>query len=623
MKIEAQKSYYLRRAISRFGQIEIPPNISDIRKLSKVLKRLAKLFKGDDQYALIRTELVLKMRKRDYVGVLDILRRHEPDLKKIGHGLLRRAKAASAALATRNVILSSTRSAEISAWSKHGGIKDTRLILASWTPHRELLDELSRDGNPAVRRTVALNAYSPDGLLKKLAEDPVCDVRRAVAENPNTPHEILANLSLCLNFDLMRNPTVAKLVDQCKNSINPDELLHFARNPIRLIREAVAENPNTSPQALLVGLSADDRRSIRAKAISNPNFPADKLTELSEKKEESIREAVARNPKAPQDVLSKLARDESVGVKEAVAGNPNTPLETIKELVKDRAWIIRRAIYNNPNTPSDIREKATYTFIEIGTASIEASLSPEFPASPEIIADILVKDSEFMRLLFDAASRPGGSIDIEVLAGGHKKEEKPIVEKVEVGSADTKECFHDYGGSAIKGAEAGVWYPPGPPPVKERVIGHETEEHLTSFSVRANFLSGVRTYECRIQVDRADGDLIGLSNTDVIDFYRKLFSRLTVEEYAKIVKELCVTIEKTEVPEHRKTETLERGTGRGTSDSRENFFYEETTTVTEEVLVPADVKEEPRIDKDKLRILLSFRPESEREKILQASGLSL
>jgi len=101
-------------------------------------------------------------------------------------------------------------------------------------------------------------------------------------------------------------------------------LANFSREEWGLVREAVAKNPNTPPDAL-ARLSRDWIGDIREAVAKNPNTPPDALARLSEDGSGNIREAVARNHNTPPDILSRLAGDKSESVRVEVDQNPNTP----------------------------------------------------------------------------------------------------------------------------------------------------------------------------------------------------------------------------------------------------------------------------------------------------------
>ena len=101
------------------------------------------------------------------------------------------------------------------------------------------------------------------------------------------------------------------------------------------VREAVAENPATSPE-ILARLLQDRRSYVRAEAQRNQNLTKEQLNDLSRSTDPECRENVAEHPNVSMLVLERLADDRDVYVKWAVLRNSRTPEELRDRLLEEK-----------------------------------------------------------------------------------------------------------------------------------------------------------------------------------------------------------------------------------------------------------------------------------------------
>ncbi|QIR38607.1 hypothetical protein HCG51_19155 [Tolypothrix sp. PCC 7910] len=238
----------------------------------------------------------------------------------------------------------------------------------------QVLQQLAKDADEAVRQAVSKNANLPLNKLLELARDPSVNVRSNLAYKPS--HS--------------KTPTPIQL------------LAILAQDESERIRARVAEHPDT-PVEILVLLANDSSREVKTKLIANPNtpttilnrlgleenlvnqrnpntpgivlaqavksmsgknladfikhpvkgsqMPAETLAQLATHTDSSVRYRVASHPNTPATVLRQLARDSYVATVRAVASNPNTSPETLEVLASHPDFTTRLDVVRNPNTP--------------------------------------------------------------------------------------------------------------------------------------------------------------------------------------------------------------------------------------------------------------------------------
>ena len=106
--------------------------------------------------------------------------------------------------------------------------------------HRTLhqLEELAKDEDRDVRKTVAANPSTPPEVLAELAKDEYWSTHRAVAKNPSTPPEVLAELAKDEWNEVRANVAL-------NPSTPPEVLIELAKDKEWFVRDLAAQNPNT------------------------------------------------------------------------------------------------------------------------------------------------------------------------------------------------------------------------------------------------------------------------------------------------------------------------------------------------------------------------------------------
>jgi hypothetical protein len=194
-------------------------------------------------------------------------------------------------------------------------------------------NEQASSPDPEKRKAVAASDAAPAAMLRALAEDEHPDVRRAVAANPNTPLEVLWALAEEMPETVATNRALRLTV-----TADPGVLAQAPVDPLcaLLAEEAV-------PEAWLQWGSRQegwDYREVRQAVASNPSTPPEALEKLAEDSVSDVRRAVASNPAAPAEALERLAGDLSGPVRLKVARNAATPTRLLNRLQCDEnEWV--------------------------------------------------------------------------------------------------------------------------------------------------------------------------------------------------------------------------------------------------------------------------------------------
>jgi hypothetical protein len=86
------------------------------------------------------------------------------------------------------------------------------------------------------------------------------------------------------------------------------------------------------------------------KILNRINMTFDELlNECSNHKDYIVRQSVAENPNTSSELLIKLSNDSDRSVREQVARNPNTTSDTLTKLANDKNYYVKCAVVNNPN----------------------------------------------------------------------------------------------------------------------------------------------------------------------------------------------------------------------------------------------------------------------------------
>lgn len=85
----------------------------------------------------------------------------------------------------------------------------------------------------------------------------------------------------------------------------------------------IAENRNSSPDALLTLASNDEPYLVRYFLAKNPSLPLKAIEILSKDSKDSVRMNLAKNPSTSRKVLDYLAYDDNFYVRRNVMNNAN------------------------------------------------------------------------------------------------------------------------------------------------------------------------------------------------------------------------------------------------------------------------------------------------------------
>lgn len=211
----------------------------------------------------------------------------------------------------------------------------------------ELFDKEERD----YQRNYNLAKKSSPKLLASIAQDSDWRIRLAVAENPKTPPEVLR--SLAFDTAMVRSAVAS-------NSSTPQDVLaRLARDIEYIVREAVAANPEASPEVIRILADVDNGdTSIHRKITLHPKITPEILEYLGENsKNMSVQGAVAENSLTPPATLAKLAAVEFC--RPNIARNPSTSQEVLRKLADpstENDPEIREAVADNPKVSQEILE---------------------------------------------------------------------------------------------------------------------------------------------------------------------------------------------------------------------------------------------------------------------------
>ncbi|MBD2166961.1 hypothetical protein H6G04_21455 [Calothrix membranacea FACHB-236] len=181
----------------------------------------------------------------------------------------------------------------------------------------QLLEILAQDESERIRARIAEHPDTPVEILVRLANDSSREVKTKLIANPNTPTTILNRLGLEENLVNQRNPNTPGIVlAQAVKSMSSKNLADFIKHPVK-----------------------------------GSQMPAETLAQLATHTDSSVRYRVASHPNTPATVLRQLARDSYVATVRAVASNLNTSPETLEVLASHPDFTTRLDVVRNPNTP--------------------------------------------------------------------------------------------------------------------------------------------------------------------------------------------------------------------------------------------------------------------------------
>ncbi|MFL5805175.1 MAG: HEAT repeat domain-containing protein [Roseiflexaceae bacterium] len=129
----------------------------------------------------------------------------------------------------------------------------------------------------------------------------------------------------------------------------------------------IRTNTDDLDPARIRQLGEDDDPQVRARAARSLAMPLDLLAWLAEDESRIVRRAVAENPNATARILDVLAQDYSWSnepVRLAVVRHPNISTDTIERLASDRSACVRQAVLAHPDAPTQARERILVAALE-------------------------------------------------------------------------------------------------------------------------------------------------------------------------------------------------------------------------------------------------------------------
>lgn len=256
----------------------------------------------------------------------------------------------------------------------------------------DLLREKASSDNESIRAAVAQNPNTPEDVLEKLYKDKSNNVLKALAKNPSISLKMMDNLSNYkgLHSDMMENPALTpelmRKITAGKNRdcefnkkymsnpcISTEELLYNLNNPDECVREGIALNPNTPPEAI-EKLSNDNNPIVKSAAFKHKNMPEEKLNalfpenwvpEYNNAVKEAERVAALENPKISPEIRKKAVFMDSNKYGKAVAANKSVSPELInrmKNMAQGKKGVSKllyeaKNIKNNPQQLADIKNQ--------------------------------------------------------------------------------------------------------------------------------------------------------------------------------------------------------------------------------------------------------------------------
>jgi hypothetical protein len=241
----------------------------------------------------------------------------------------------------------------------------------------ERLQELSATGSRA-RCAVARNLSAPTALLERLAEKSGRALLEALAQNPNTPPAALLKAGRLHPEALVTNPVFSLLLLEDPNLLSslPADLW------CRLLRRS------EPPEWLWPFAARHPSPWVRRVAAQAPRAPKEVLALLAEDGVIEVRVQVATNPGVPQEVLRALTSNPLDRVVRAQAArHPALPPALLEELARDRAPGVRSGTAQNPRAPVALLEALAGD----KTGMVRAGVASN-PGAPLELLTVLARD---------------------------------------------------------------------------------------------------------------------------------------------------------------------------------------------------------------------------------------
>lgn len=201
---------------------------------------------------------------------------------------------------------------------------------------------------------VAKHPRTPVDLLEELARHSDEAIRAEVAANPRTPTALLQQL--------IADQAIAS-VRQEKGQLLYYENGGYASKPRAVVRYQAAANPSL-PFDLLQKLASDPdpevskRARSRLQAMVSPTLDLPAVLTTHARSTQPFSRLVALfHPQIPTELLAAIRPRDPWWERYAVAQNPSTPPEVLQILDQDHHWWVRLAAQTNDRRDQDARSK--------------------------------------------------------------------------------------------------------------------------------------------------------------------------------------------------------------------------------------------------------------------------
>ena len=183
----------------------------------------------------------------------------------------------------------------------------------------QVLGELSKNPNEAVRALVAQNSKTPPEALTILSKDTSEFVREKIAENTKTPIPVLTEMA--------------------------------AKDFCYFVFSNMTQNPSATPEILGIIMtrlkkSSKPNTELKGFIAKHANTSLELRTDLSMDSSITVRKSIAEATDTPAAILSTMAKDTDSGIRKIVAEHPNTPMEALQVLGTDSNRSVQDAAVN-------------------------------------------------------------------------------------------------------------------------------------------------------------------------------------------------------------------------------------------------------------------------------------
>lgn len=206
-----------------------------------------------------------------------------------------------------------------------------------------------------TRLSIATDDRTSADLLTQLATDEDAEIRQAVASNPNTPQDVLLMLGKEFPEAIVANPIFT--ISLLENHESQFCSLSLARS-------------STTSGEILANLAQLPDEEILCAIALNPNTPIAILEQLFQHPPKFYKyddpddsdfyrlfSCIAKNPNIPESLLIQLADCSGGNIQYAIAEHPNTPVAILEKFASWRNSTMHQAILRNNHAPTVVLEK--------------------------------------------------------------------------------------------------------------------------------------------------------------------------------------------------------------------------------------------------------------------------